>query len=79
MIINVKSIEEIKSEFLIAVTQNTEYVIQSSQYPTPWVYKSINAEDFKSGVTFWKFHDPQEATESGHHIGRMMKEESFTL
>jgi len=63
----------------VAVTQNNEYVIQSSQYPAPWDNKSTNVEDFKSGVTFWKFHDPQEATESGHHIGRMIKEETFTL
>ena len=63
----------------VAATENTEYVIQSSQYPAPWDLRSTNVSDFKSGVTFWKFHDPQEATESGHHIGRMIKEESFTL
>jgi nitrous-oxide reductase len=63
----------------VAVTQNNEYVIQSSQYPAPWDNKSTDVADFKAGVTFWKFHDPQEATESGHHIGRMIKEETFTL
>jgi len=63
----------------VAVTQNNDYVIQSSQYPAPWDNKSTNVEDFKSGVTFWKFHDQLEATESGHHIGRMLKEETFTL
>ncbi|OQX76455.1 MAG: hypothetical protein B6D61_08765 [Bacteroidetes bacterium 4484_249] len=63
----------------VAVTENTEYVIQSSQYPAPWDNKSTDVADFKSGVTFWKFHDPKEATSTGHHIGRMIKEESFTL
>ena len=68
----------------VAVTQNTEYVIQSSQYPSPWDSKAADIENefdtkFKSGITFWKFQDPQEATASGHHIGRMIKEESFTL
>ena len=68
----------------IAVTQNTEYVIQSSQYPAPWDGKAADVANefdtkFKSGITFWKFNDPQEATASGHHIGRMIKDESFTL
>jgi len=52
----------------VAVTQNNDYVIQSSQYPAPWDNKSTDVADFKSGVTFWKFHDQLEATESGHHI-----------
>lgn len=63
----------------VAVTQNTEYIIQSSQYPAPWDLKSTSMDDFKSGITFWKFYAPEEATESGHHIGRMIREESFTL
>ncbi|MEA1898708.1 MAG: cytochrome C [Bacteroidota bacterium] len=63
----------------VAVTQNTEYVIQSSQYPAPWVYKSTNMDDFKSGVTFWKFHDPPVSAETGHHIGRMLKDQSFSV
>ncbi len=68
----------------VAVTQNTEYVIQSSQYPAPWDGQAADIANefdtkFKSGITFWKFTDPQEATASGHHIGRMIKEESFTL
>jgi nitrous-oxide reductase len=63
----------------VAVTQNNEYVIQSSQYPAPWDNKSTDVADFKAGVTFWKFSDPKTATESGHHIGRMLKEESITL
>lgn len=63
----------------VAVTENTEYVIQSSQYPAPWDLKSTSREDFKSGVTFWKFHDPKKATETGHHIGRIVQSKSFTL
>jgi len=61
----------------VAVTQNTEYVVQTSQYPTPWD-KSIDPKDFKAGITFWHFEDPQEASKSGH-IGRMLREQSFTL
>jgi len=63
----------------VAVTQNTEYVIQSSQYPAPWDLRSTDKKDFKSGITFWSFYDPPEATETGHHIGRMIKEKSFTI
>ena len=63
----------------VAVTQNNEYVIQSSQYSAPWDNKSTDVADFKSGVTFWKFHDTEDASESGHHVGRMIKEESLTL
>ncbi len=68
----------------VAVTENTEWVIQTSQYPAPWENKTADIEKefdskFKSGVTFWKFVDPKEATRSGHHIGRMIKEESFTV
>jgi nitrous-oxide reductase len=67
----------------VAVTENTEYIIQSSQYPAPWNNKIASMDnfdsDFKSGVTFWKFEDPKGATKSGHHIGRMLKEKSFTL
>ncbi len=62
-----------------AVTENTDYIIQSSQYPAPWDSKSIDPASMKSGVTFWKFKDTKEATASGHHIGRMIKEESFTI
>ncbi len=67
----------------VAVTENTEYVIQTSQYPAPWDNKVASMDNFdsqfKSGVTFWKFEDPKGATKSGHHIGRMLKEKSFTL
>jgi len=55
----------------IAVTQNTEYVIQSSQYPSPWNVKST---DLKSGVTFWKFVEGENI-----HKSRMIKEKSFTV
>ncbi len=55
----------------IAVTQNTDYVIQSSQYPAPWDVKS---SDLKSGVTFWKFVEGENI-----HKSRMIKEKSFTV
>ncbi len=61
----------------VAVTQNTNYVIQSSQYPSSWD-KSGDPANFKGGITFWHFDDPKSASKSGH-IGRMLKEKSFTL
>jgi len=68
----------------VAVTENTEYVIQTSQYPTPWdgMAADVNADydrKFKSGITFWQFIDEESEAGTGHHIGRMIKEESFTL
>jgi len=68
----------------VAVTENTEYVIQTSQYPTPWDGMAADVDTdfdskFKSGVTFWKFIDTEDKSGTGHHIGRMIKEESFTL
>jgi len=68
----------------IAVTPNTEYLIQSSQYPAPWENKTADIETefdakFKSGVTFWKFHDTESDVESGHHQGRIVHEGTFTL
>ena len=68
----------------VAVTQNTEYIIQSSQYPTPWENKIADVETefdtkFKSGITFWKFHDTESKVESGHHQGRIVTEGTFTL
>ena len=55
-----------------AVTQNTEYVIQSSQYPAPWDNQVTSA--MKSGVTFWKFVEGENI-----HKSRMIKEKSFTV
>jgi len=63
----------------VAVTPNTEYIIQSSQYPAPWGNKSTNVSDFKSGITFWAFHEPEGHHAEGHHVGRMIRDESFTL
>lgn len=68
----------------VSVTENTEYVIQTSQYPTPWDgmeadIKTDFDKKFKSGVTFWKFTDDESEAGTGHHIGRIIKEESFTL
>ena len=63
----------------VAVTPNTEYIIQTSQYPAPWDIKSTNMDDFKSGITFWAFQEPEGNHAEGHHVGRMIKDESFTL
>lgn len=56
----------------VAVTQNTEYVIQSSQYPTPW--DNTTTSPMQSGVTFWKFVEGENI-----HKSRMIKEQSFTV
>ena len=60
----------------VAVTQNTDYIIQSSQYPAPWDSKTaeLGSDKFKSGVTFWKFVEGENI-----HKSRMIKEKSFTL
>ncbi len=68
----------------VAVTQNTEYVIHTSQYPTPWGEATADPttdfdSKFKSGITMWKFEDTEDEAGTGHHIGRMIKEESFTV
>lgn len=68
----------------VAVSQNNEYVFQTSEYPTPWDHREADVTTefltkFKSGITAWKFEDTDEAAGSGHHIGRMIKETSFTL
>lgn len=63
----------------VVVTQNSEYLIQTSEYPAPWDMKSTTPDDFKAGVTFWSFHEPETATNTGQHIGRIIKDESFTL
>lgn len=68
----------------VAVTPNTEYVIHTSQFPTPWNEKTASVDNdyeskFKSGITMWKFHDSEDAAGTGHHIGRLIKEESFTV
>jgi len=67
----------------VAVTPNTEYVVQTSQYPSPWENEAADPETefdskFKSGITFWKFEDPK-AQQEGHHIGRIIKDKSFAL
>ena len=56
----------------VAVTPNTDYVIQSSQYPAPWDAK-IDSQ-LKSGVTYWKFVEGENI-----HKSRMIKEKSFTV
>ena len=68
----------------VAVTPNNDYVIQTSQFPVPWNgeagedYMEFDAKK-KGGITFWKFVEDEALNTSGHHMGRMIKEESFTL
>jgi nitrous-oxide reductase len=57
----------------VAVTQNTEYIVQTSQFPAPWGNKST---DMKAGMTFWSF---KEAGKEGHHQGRILKDKSFSV
>jgi nitrous-oxide reductase len=56
------------------VTPNTEYVIESSQYPAPLggVYADISNYDsaYRGAVIFWKFDRAS---------GRILKDESFAL
>ncbi len=59
-----------------AVTPNTEYVIQSGQYPLPWDNKETDLSKAKNGVTFWRVHRIEK---EGEHKGRIIKEESFTV
>lgn len=63
-----------------AVTQNTEYVIQSSLFPASWNDREVDLNgdymsQLKSGVTFWKFVESAEDI----HKSRMIKEQSFTV
>jgi nitrous-oxide reductase len=56
------------------VTPNTEYVIESSQYPTPLggAYAPIEqyAEKYRGAITFWKFDRAK---------GRLLPDESFAI
>jgi nitrous-oxide reductase len=68
----------------VSVSQNNEFVFQTSEYPTPWDHREADVATefetkFKSGITSWKFEDTDDEAGSGHHIGRLIKETSFTL
>ena len=67
----------LKSVFPQAVvTPNTEYVVQSGQFPMPWDSKVTDMAKAKNGITFWKVHRIEK---EGEHKGRILKEESFTV
>ncbi len=59
----------------VAVTPNTDWIIQTSEFPATWNAKS---SDLKSGITFWNFHKVEKTTKTGH-AGRILKEKSVTL
>lgn len=68
----------------VAVSENTEYVFQTTEFPSTWDHREADLVSdyetrFKSGITAWKFEDTDDQAGTGHHIGRMIKEESFTL
>ena len=58
-----------------AVTSNTQWVVQTSQFPATWDAKS---NELKSGITFWNFHTVKETSKTGH-VGRILKEKSVSL
>ena len=63
----------------VAVTPNTDYIIQTSQFPAAWDIKATDASQFKAGVTFWAFEEPEGEHSKGHHYGRILKDKSFTV
>jgi nitrous-oxide reductase len=58
------------------VTPNTEFVIQSGQFPAPWDSKETDLSKAQNGITFWAFHRIEK---EGEHKGRILKEKSFTV
>ncbi len=58
------------------VTPNTEYVIQSGQFPMPWDNKVTDMSKAQNGITFWKV---KRIEKEGEHKGRILKEKSFTV
>jgi len=67
----------------VAVTPNTQWVIQTSQFPTTWNARSIDLKKdydtkLKSGIAFWNFHTVEGTTKTGH-AGRILKEKSVAL
>ncbi len=56
------------------VTNNTEYVMEASQYPSPLGHKyaplSKFNDEYRGGITYWKFNDDK---------GLIEPENSFTL
>lgn len=56
------------------VTENSEYVIEAAQYPTPFENEFVPLEEFndkyRGGVTYWKFDNKK---------GRIDQENSFTV
>ncbi len=67
----------------VAVTPNTDWVVQTSQFPSTWNSRSVDLKKnydskLKSGITFWYFHNVKKVTKTGH-AGRILKEKSITL
>jgi len=58
------------------VTPNTEYVIQTGQYPHPWDMRSTDMGQAKNAITFWKV---KRIEKEGEHKGRIIKEKSFAV
>lgn len=68
----------------ISVTQDNEYIFQTSEHPTPWDHREAKVETeydtkFKAGITAWAFEDAGGEAGSGHHVGRIIKDKTFTL
>ncbi len=58
------------------VTPNTEYVIQTGQYPHPWDNRVTDMAQAKNALTFWNVHRIEK---EGEHKGRIIKEKSFAV
>jgi len=58
------------------VTPNTDYVIQTGQYPHPWNSRETDMAKAKNAITFWKVHRIEK---EGEHKGRIIKDQSFAV
>ncbi len=58
------------------VTPNTEYVIQTGQFPHPWKNKETDMSKAKNALTFWFL---ERIEKEGEHKGRIIKEKSFAV
>ncbi len=58
------------------VTPNTDYVVQTGQFPHPWNNRETDMAKAKNAVTFWAV---ERLEKEGEHKGRIIKEKSFAI
>ena len=71
----------------VFVTQNTEYLIQTAQYPAPYENKYVPLtqknfnEQYRGGLTYWKFQRKIIKKKRGktEEKGKIVPEKSFTV